>query len=519
MRRDDDDTLDDPVYRALLESCPDALIATNPKGIILYANGQASRLFGHDKSDLIGKPIEIIIPERLREYHVAHRRAFAADPKLRPMGTGMALLALKNDGTEFPVEISLSPIDTPSGAMVAAVVRDVSTRKRIEQTLHKAKLEAEQASLTKSRFLAAASHNLRQPLQATQMYLTALSQLMQDDSGYELIHRMQLSTNSLTEILNALLDIARLDTGQIKPEFNEFPVLDLMQQVVADSMVHAANKNLDVRLVSTSKRVYSDRQLLGSILGNMVSNAVRFTSAGRVLVGCRMDGNHLQVQVWDTGPGIPKEYREAIFEEYLQLSIPEQNRNNGPGLGLAIVNRLAKLLNYTIALRSTLNKGSMFSVRVPLGRQVVDTAPAGMSANKLDAGIRVLFIEDDIDVINATGLILRLHGYDVHTAGNAKQAHDEIFENGLAPDIILTDYHALEDDSGVHETGIDIVQKIRSLLGREIPAVFITTDAIKIPAKDLRIINAVVLHKPIDPRDLNAALLNQLIINSDLTVH
>lgn len=515
MRRDKKDAMGIPVYRALLESGPDALIATSPEGIILYSNSQADRLFGYDEDQLVGKPIEMIIPHRLREYHIAHRRAFLADSKLRPMGTGMELLALKLDGTEFPVEISLSPIDTPSGTMVAAAVRDVSARKKVEQTLYKAKQDAEQANLTKSRFLAAASHDLRQPLQATQMYLTALSHLMQDDSGYELIHRMQLSTSRLTEILNALLDIAGLDTGQIEPEFGEFPILDLMQQVVASTMIHALDKNLEIRLVPTKKHVYSDRGLLGSILGNLLSNAVRYTSSGRVLFGCRSDGDHLLIQVWDTGPGIPSESRQSIFEEYFQLHTAEQNRNRGLGLGLSIVNRLAKLLNYSIDLQSTLNKGSMFSVRVPLGRQASEPQnPAITSVDRTETKISILFIEDDPDVIDATSLVLKLHGYDVHTASSSQQAYDQIAEKGLEPDIILSDYRFPGN-----ETGVEIVQKVRTLLGREIPAVFMTGDPSVARIGETQMRNCEVLHKPVDPGTLNAALMDGLITSSVNTIH
>jgi PAS domain S-box-containing protein len=522
MGRTKDDAPDTSVYRVLLESAPDALIATNSEGIILFANGQAHRLLGYDPDDLIGEPIEVIIPERLREYHIAHRRAFVADPKLRPMGTGMELLALKRDGTEFPVEISLSPVDTASGAMVAAAVRDVSARKKVEQTLRKAKQDAEHANLTKSRFLAAASHDLRQPLQATQMYLTALSQLLQDDSGYELIHRMQLSTNSLTEILNALLDIARLDTGQVEPEFTEFPILELMQQIMADSMVHAKHKNLEIRLVSSKKHVYSDRRLLGSILSNLVSNAVRNTPSGRVLIGCRPDGDHLMIQVWDTGPGIPVESRDAIFEEYFQLATPELNRGSGPGLGLAIVKRLANLLDYSISLQSTVGKGSMFAVSVPLGNQPIESSeqiPASRPPNNAQAKISILFIEDDPDIVTATSLILNLQGYEVHTAGNSQQAYDHIAENGLEPDIILADCRLSSDAADAQETGVNLVQKLRNLLNREIPVVFMTADTSITAINESQLRNCEVLHKPIDSQELNAALMNGLIAGSLYTVH
>jgi PAS domain S-box-containing protein len=514
MRRDNKAALDIPVYRALLESGPDALIATDPQGTILFANGQADRLFGYGKGDLEGNAIEVIIPERLREYHVAHRRAFLADPKLRPMGTGMELLALKKDGTEFPVEISLSPIETPSGPMVAAAVRDISARKKVERTLHKAKEDAERANLTKSRFLAAASHDLRQPLQATQMYLTALSQLLQDDSGYELIHRMQLSTNSLTEILDSLLDIARLDTGQVEPELVEFPILDLMQKIVADSMVHARDKNLQIRLVPSNKQVYSDRGLLGSILGNLLSNAVGYTASGRVLIGCRADGNHLRIQVWDTGSGIPAESRDSIFEEYFQLEIPNRNRNRGPGLGLSIVKRLANLLNYPIELQSRLHKGSMFSVRVPLAQNSEGHIPTKTPLDIGETTISILFIHDDPDVGTATSTTLKLHGYGVHTASNGQEAYDHIADQGLVPDIILLDCRLPGNESGM-----DIVRRIRTLLSSEIPAVFVAGDTLAEVIKDTNIPNCEVVDKPVDPQKLNAALLDGLIASSVYTVH
>jgi PAS domain S-box-containing protein len=502
-------------YKSLLDSGPDAIIVINHSGTIVYANNQAELLFGYTVGQLEHQPLELLIPANLSRFHAAHLATYMENPKTRAMGTGMELLASRSSGDEFPVEISLSPTESADGLLVAAAIRDITARKDVENALREAKDEAEQANLMKSRFLAAASHDLRQPLQATRMYLSALAQNIEDNSGYDLIDRMQQSTTSLTNILDALLDIARLDTNQVEPEWETFPIQDLMAMLLLDFSHSADEKNLELRFIPSKKIIYSDKGLLGRIIGNLLSNAVRYTNSGRIVLGCRSSGNDLLIQVWDTGRGIPDESLKVIFQEYVQLHNPERSRTNGLGLGLSIVQRLAQLLDHPVEVRSTLHKGSMFSIRVPLG------SPLSMAATNSDdqaptlelkRSFKVLFIEDNPDVVEATSLVLRLHGYDVFTATNAEEAYGYVETGALMPDIILSDFRLPGK-----ENGAQIVQRVRTLLKSDVPVVFMTGDTSSAVIRESQLAKCEVLHKPIDPLKLNKALVEGLAQNPLLT--
>jgi signal transduction histidine kinase len=283
------------------------------------------------------------------------------------MGTGMELWAEGADGREIPVEISLSPIATKQGPHVAAAIRDISARKQVETALRVAKEAAESANETKSRFLAAASHDLRQPLQALRMHLTALASTTPEDVDLHAAigQKMSHAVNGLTDILDTLLDVARLDMNQVQPTLADFALDDLLRDLVKHAEPLATEKGLRIGHVATRLRVHSDRGLLARIVGNLIANAVRHTTSGRVLVGCRRSSGRVRIEVWDNGPGIAEESREAIFDEYVQLGNPQRQRKFGLGLGLSIVRRIAALLDHPVSVRSEPGRGSVFAVEVP----------------------------------------------------------------------------------------------------------------------------------------------------------
>jgi len=344
--------IDLTAYGDFLETAPDAMLVIDGNGLIRLANSQAETLFGLGMAELVGQTVEVLLPERLRQYHVGHRRAFTASPHPRAMGTGMDLWAQSSDGREFPVEISLSPIVTTEGPQVAAAIRDISTRKQVETALRVAKEAAERANETKSRFLAAASHDLRQPLQALRMHLTALPATDNEIDRVQTGRKMSQAIDGLTEILDTLLDVARLDMDQVQPAITGFALDDLLRDLVDNTEPLAAEKGLRLRRVPTRLWVNSDRGLLGRVIGNLIANAVHHTVNGRVLVGCRRQGDRIRIEVWDSGPGIPPDAHVAIFDEYVQLGNPgrmavdrakarrparppgEPPFRTGPGLGL-----------------------------------------------------------------------------------------------------------------------------------------------------------------------------------------
>ncbi|HEY5789106.1 MAG TPA: ATP-binding protein [Gammaproteobacteria bacterium] len=495
-------------YTQFLESVPDAMLVVGHDGVIRAANSRVTELLYYTPAELVGRPVECLLPERLRSYHVAHRRTFAANPHARTMGTGMELLALSRDGREIPVEISLSPIETREGSLVAAALRDTTARVTAERALRQAKEAAEQANASKSHFLAAASHDLRQPLQTLRMYLDALPRSIEAGLHQEVTSRMGRAVGSLAEILDALLDIARLDMGQVQPEIATFAVDELLQALVADAQPQAEAKGLELKLVSSRYQVRSDRGLLGRIVGNLLANAVRHTERGKVLVGCRRHGANLRIEVWDSGPGIPAEALERIFDEYVQIGNAERARNQGLGLGLSIVRRLAALLEHPVSVVSTPGRGSVFALEVPHEERVAATSQGAWEPVREPAAgssRRVLFIEDDPDLREATRLILDLDGYVVHCAENGEHAFRAVLEQGVDPDVILSDFRL----PGAHN-GAEVVARVRELLGRDVPVVFMTGDTSEARIRETRMAHCSVLRKPVDSLRLSAALTTAL---------
>ena len=500
--------IDLTAYRDFLETAPDAMLVVDGDGLIRLANSQVQKLFGLGIDELVGQTVEILLPERLRQYHVAHRRAFTANPHPRAMGTGMDLWAQSSDGREFPVEISLSPIVTSEGPQVAAAIRDISARKQVETALRVAKEAAERANETKSRFLAAASHDLRQPLQALRMHLTALPDTNNEVDRLRTGQKMGQAIDGLTDILDTLLDIARLDMNQVQPEATRFALDHLLSDLVGNAEPLAAEKGLQLRRVQTRLRVTSDRGLLGRVVGNLIANAVRHTVNGRVLVGCRRQGDRVRIEVWDNGPGIPSEAQNAIFDEYVQLGNPGRIRKHGLGLGLSIVQRLAALLDHPVSLRSEPGRGSVFAVEVPIAasRNTEAESPEHQQALATTEGTKVLFIEDDPDVREATSLILKLKGYDVRAAGSGEEAYAAIADSDEIPDLILSDFRLPG-----RENGAQVVQRVRTLLDSEVPVVFMTGDTSEARIRETRMPYCDVLRKPIDGDKLLRALSDALV--------
>ncbi|MDZ7643103.1 MAG: PAS domain-containing sensor histidine kinase [Woeseiaceae bacterium] len=357
-------------FRHLLDAAPDAMIIVDERGRIAIANDQSERMFGYAREDLVGKPIETLLPQSVRRRHVRHREEYGRDPRLRPMGSGMALYARRADGSEFPVEISLSPVRGASGSFVSSVIRDVTERKTMEAALIAARHEAERAHKANTAFLAAASHDLRQPVQALSLLNGALRRTVSDPLAKDMVTSQQQSLDAMTNLLNSLLDISRLDAGAIQPELEEFPARRLVDRLSAEFARQARQKQLRFSAERHDATIRSDPNLLAEIIQNLVSNAIRYTERGDVTMRCREEGDALCIDVIDTGIGIPPEQLEDIFREFHQLKSPG-GRTEGFGLGLAIVRRLADLLGHEIRVESEPGKGSCFTVVAPAGNGAV----------------------------------------------------------------------------------------------------------------------------------------------------
>jgi protein-histidine pros-kinase len=291
-------------FRTILESAPDAMIIIDDHGKIAVVNGQAESMFGYTREQMLGQAIEILLPERLREQHVENRAAFSEDPRLRPMGAGLDLVARRKDNTEFPVEISLSPVQSAGRKFVSSVIRDVTRRKQMQDEIIAARQEAERANKANSAFLAAASHDLRQPVQALSLLNGALRRTVKDEKALQMIDSQAHSLTAMTNLLNSLLDISRLDAGAVTPELEDFPIKRLIDRLSDEFARQAQHHGLDFASESCPAVVNSDPNLLAEIIQNFVSNAIRYTDKGSVNLGCQLRDGHCVISIADTGIGI-----------------------------------------------------------------------------------------------------------------------------------------------------------------------------------------------------------------------
>ena len=488
------------LVRGLLESAPDPIVVSDDRGVIVLVNAQVEAVFGYPRDELLGQPVEILIPSRFSD-HKAHRSEYFKEPKVRPMGVGMELAARRKDGSEFPAEVSLSPLVSAGRTFVSAAIRDVTRRQHTEEELRAAKRSAEAANLTKSRFLAAASHDLRQPLQAARLYLEVLGRELAAPS--DVLAKVQLCLDDLRGLLNKLLDVAKLDAGSMTPQRRNLPVTELFDQITREFSGLAEEKGVALHIVRSSIEIDTDPELFRRVLGNLVVNAIHYTEEGGVLVGCRPRGREALVQVWDTGPGIPLDRVDRIFEEFYQLENPARDRRRGVGLGLAIVRRVCDLLRHEVSLRSELGRGSVFEVRVPIA-SAKEKTPAEPERAMVERSRQshVVVIENDPDVLHALALALETSVERVTTAASIAEALDQTEAAGTPPTGVVSDYR-LGDP---HGSGVAAIRALRARYGA-IGGVLLTGDTSRGDLSEQgRRDGFVVLHKPVGPDEILASL-------------
>jgi two-component system CheB/CheR fusion protein len=386
---------------------------------------------------------------------------------------------------------------------------DITDRRRIADELGVAKRHAEQANAAKSRFLAAASHDLRQPLQTLTLVQGMLARHVDSDRGRALVVRLDQTLGAMAGMLNALLDINQIEAGTVHAEVATFPVSDLLGQLRDEFQYHAQSKGLKLRVVPCSLTVRSDPRLLEQMIRNLVSNALKYTKRGKVLLGCRRHQGMLRIEVWDTGIGIPDEQLDAIFEEYHQIDNPARERSHGLGLGLSIVQRLGTLLGHPVHVRSCQGKGSVFSIDVGMPQDETVRPPATLADGSPKAGGQrltgtILVVEDDPDVRDLLEAFLRDEGHTVATALDGASAL-EMVATGLRPDILLTDYNLPSLMNGAQ-----VVTRVRQALGLDVPAIILTGDISTGALERIRLENVVHLNKPVKLRELTEHLQRKL---------
>ena len=399
---------------------------------------------------------------------------------------------------------------------VVITFADITERRHAADALESAQREAQQANIAKSRFLAAASHDLRQPLQALSLMRGVLARKIHDDKKEEalaLVTRLDETSAAMSVMLNTLLDINQLEAGTVHPQLVNFSLNGLLDRLRDEFAYHARAQKLHLITIGCSLSVYSDPRLLEQMLRNLLSNALKYTRRGRVLLGCRRRGGTLSIEVWDTGIGIAEHDLQAIFGEYHQLGNAARERSLGLGLGLSIVQRLATLLGHPVHVRSQLGKGSVFSIDVMLASNgarhngELPNARNGQTSDAARCSGAILVIEDDRELRELLELVLKEDGHRLATAADGPAALELLVDGGFQPDLILADYNL---PNGMD--GLLVSTKIREKLHRQIPVIVLTGDISTDTLRRIASQDCVQLSKPVKAADVMQAIERLLSI-------
>jgi signal transduction histidine kinase/CheY-like chemotaxis protein len=374
------------------------------------------------------------------------------------------------------------------------------------QTLaaEQARMGAEEANIAKSRFLAAAGHDLRQPLHALGFFVDALQEHSLPADSRVVVSNIRRSVDAMEDLFNSLLDVSRLDAGIVRPRIATIPLAPLMERVRVEYEPAARQKNLVLTVVRNSLFVHSDPVLLERIMRNLLANAVRYTDRGRVLLGARRTATSVRIEVWDSGRGIPMDKHREIFQEFRQLDNPERDRRKGLGLGLAIVERLVRLLDHTLELRSQLGKGSVFTVTLARGARedfIPGEADGQIVVDRDVANSLILVVDDEAEVRDSMVALLGKWRCEVIAAESCADMLGKLVAVQRLPDLIVADYRLRDAESG-----IDVIARLREEFNAQVPALLITGDTGIEQLREADDSGLHVLHKPLNPSRLRALI-------------
>ena len=515
--------------RTYTDNAPALIAYVDADRCYRFANKAYLAYAGTTREEIIGAPLHAVLDEgQLMARSPWLDRAFAGERQ------GFELEMTGADGdSRYMLGTYIPDVDgdgTVTG--VYAVFQDITERRRAElgleeakamleqrvsdrtaeleaamSALAEAKAQAEAANASKTRFLAAAAHDLLQPLNAAKLFTALLDEKNagMNEEQRRLVSRVETGLVAVEDLLSALLDIARLDTRAPRPARESFPAAELLTTLEAQFGAAFAEQGLALRFAKTSLWLHTDPALLRRILQNFISNARRYTRTGGVLVGCRRRGDAVAVQVCDTGVGIAPEHREAVFEEFRRLVGSDEGSRRGLGLGLAIVQRIARLLGHPLNMRSELGVGSCFEIVVPRAEPVRRHVPAAAEPRPLSSmdGQHVLCVDNEPDILDGMQGLLARWGARPLRAGDLDEAGRRIRilaeEAGERPSVLLVDYHL---DNGV--TGIEVIEAVRAMTGTPVPAVVLTADHSREVADEVRAAGHALLHKPVKPAALRA---------------
>lgn len=471
-------------------------------GTIIYCNNAYVEMTGYTSDEIIGSDASVMLNNDFEQAGVKETQAAFN----KEQAAKVILRVYRKSGEMYWNEVTLSPVHSDNGELThfisinQDITNDIEAKEVLEQTvtdrtqeLYVARHLAEKSTASKSRFLAAASHDLRQPLQSINLYISALNRRTNSNKNKEILGKIEKSSETMRTLLDALLDISQLESGSVKPTFKSFQLNNLFENVQASLQPLAEEKGLKLTSEATNQTLFSDIALLSRIVDNFVTNAIRYTDSGGVTLKSVDIGNSVRIEIHDTGAGIAEQEQQAIFEEYYQLDNDERDRNEGLGLGLSIVKHIAKLLDLKLNVQSSLGKGSVFSVEVPLAEDKTSKSQdTKVRTNSPTHKItNILVIDDDPAILDATTLLLESEGFLISSAANATEVESHL-QNGIRPDFIISDYRL------PGKNGIEVVKDIRAHLDYTCPVVLMTGDTSSSEITSQNLSACTVLHKPVD---------------------
>ena len=490
------------LFRKVMDAAHEAVVILSPSGHILYANSAYGRLFGVSAGSVFGSHYRGYFPPASQE--ILDQTVGPA--LMRGESWEGVIEAADTTGRNFPLWQRAGVLRDEAGRVqfYFAFMHDNTDRQLFEDELFDAKEAAEEANVAKTRFLAAASHDLRQPMQALSMFVAVLAGRAMDPAQAALVTRIQDSVTALDGLLNGLLDVSKLEAGLVVPHQSSFSVAGMMDRLAAEFEPLCAAEGLRLSVVPSTVMVHSDPALLERILRNLLNNAVRYTQTGRILFGCRRRGKSVAFQVCDTGIGIPQAELKNIFREFHQVGNPGRDRRQGLGLGLAIVERLAALLEHKILVQSEEDRGSVFSVQVAMAART----PAAVQPSQLQLGLArkgaaILVIDDEPDVRESLELLLESWGHMVLSAASADDAIRRLQSWGRIPELVVADYRLQNGD-----TGGQAIARVEVHLRpvAKLPAIILTGDTAPERLQQAQALGHGLLHKPVQADALRAAI-------------
>ncbi|MBT3906579.1 MAG: PAS domain S-box protein [Rhodospirillales bacterium] len=495
----------------MFSSMAEGIITITEGGEIETVNPMTEEMFGYAAEELIGKNVKILMPDPYHNEHDSYLSNYHETGEEKIIGIGREVLGKRKDGTTFPMDLTVNKFTSTDKIKYIGTLHDLTARKESEQDLITARLEAESANQAKTTFLASASHDVRQPLQALGMFLSVLEDKLfatsvgKDETIQTLVGRMNDSVTALDGLFSSLLEISKLDAGTLTPNLSDFGLDALMSRLFGQFEAQAKAKGLNFSMEAAEYRVRCDEALLSQILSNFLGNAIRYTENGKISFAARQSGGRINIEVTDTGIGIPSDKVGNIFDEFYQVGNQHRDRTKGLGLGLAIAKRTADLLGLPLTVASEEGRGTTFAISIlPLEGQELLAEPEPMSTVQKDMDSKtVLLIDDDPSVLESLKLRLESWEYNTLAANSFEEAQGLLRKNNVTPKIIISDLRLAG-----HMDGIQVIKTLQGESEHQIPGIILTGDTSPDRLKFIKEAGLSILHKPVKTERLAEVLKN-----------